>query len=270
MQFRRCAQPRRLMAAVLTLALAGCANGGTPETSSAEAPEPRESVSRAAKPKPSRPPASTAAETPSPTASATASESASAATRGGHARATLAQRLLPASRLPGFNAEFTWRESGTRREEGEPFGTCHRFPMTSIGAMRVVVREYAPGAGPDTDTASELVAQFPDGMTAKRALEVLKSWRGQCERELSGYDHRRVGDLQRVEVRGGDAGWYLLTYGPPEGGSQDEGYFDSQGLVRVGNLVAVVQMRLVGQDFNYPAGREPMVEAVRRAAVELG
>lgn len=270
MQRRRNVHLSGLTAALLAITLAGCSGGSAPETRSAAVPESRESSSREPRPTPSRPAAKPATETPSPTASASPSASASSAPpRGGATRTMLADRLLPATRLPGFNDAFTWREIGTRRREGGPFGTCHKVQMTSIGAMRVGVREYAAVDGRATDTAGELVAQFPDGMTARRAFEVLKSWRGQCEERLAGYDHRRVGDLQRVEISDGDAGWYLLTYGPPEGGSEDEGYFDSQGVVRVGNLVGVLRMRLVGQDFNYPAGREPMVEAVRRAAGEL-
>ncbi len=45
--------------------------------------------------------------------------------------------------------------------------------------------------------------------------------------------------------------------------------FDAQGLVLSGTRMALLQMRMLGQDYNYPAGREPMVAAVRTAATQL-
>lgn len=272
MPFRHSRAACGLTVAVLTLALTACSAEAARPSTSAAGPS-RRDASSAAKPGPSRstspskPPAPTGSPSPTPTAStATPSE------QGGASSGTrLEQRLLSAEEMPGFNDGFTWGEAGTRRREGRSlFGTCHRFAMTSIGAMRVVVREYAATQGADADSAGELVAQFPDQRTARRAFAVLRSWRGQCDDKLATYDRHRVGDLQHVDVTNGDAGWYLLTYGPPSGGSEDDGWFDSQGLTRVGSRIAVLRMRLVGQDFNYPAGEEPMAEAVRRAAAGLG
>jgi hypothetical protein len=37
-----------------------------------------------------------------------------------------------------------------------------------------------------------------------------------------------------------------------------------------GRRLAVLTMRLEGQDYNYDAGDEPMVHAVRAAAAKLG
>jgi hypothetical protein len=62
----------------------------------------------------------------------------------------------------------------------------------------------------------------------------------------------------------------MLTYGPASGETDDDAYFDAQGLARVGKRISVLQMRLVGQDYNYPSGHEPMVQAVRTAAGKLG
>jgi hypothetical protein len=139
--------------------------------------------------------------------------------------------------------------------------------MTSIGAEDVAYRTYRPDAG-DGSAASELVARFPDDMTARRAFEVLKSWRADCAGNLEKYDRVEVGDLEDVETDAGTGHWYLLTYGPAEG-DPDAGYFDAQGIALVGDRVAVVRLALVGQDYNYAAGQEPMVEAVRAAAARL-
>lgn len=185
---------------------------------------------------------------------------------------TLSDRLLTAEQMPAFNERWTWKVASTRDEEGaEPFGTCHKVPMTSIGAVGVVVRTFTAKRYPeDPGSASQLVAEFPDGMTAKRAYAVLESWRADCEDRLRDYDRRTAHDFEPVDVPGGVGGWYLLIYGPPEGGSLDDGYFDAQGLVRVGKLVSVLQMRGIGQDYNYTAGEEPMVGGVERAAAGLG
>ena len=53
--------------------------------------------------------------------------------------------------------------------------------MTSIGATEVAVRDYRPAqprpGEPGPTEAGELVAEFPDTTTARRAFAVLKSWR---------------------------------------------------------------------------------------------
>jgi hypothetical protein len=141
--------------------------------------------------------------------------------------------------------------------------------MTSIGATDVAVRDYRPATGGGQDHASELVAEFPDSTTARRAFAVLKAWRAQCADQLKRFKTSEVGDLQDVGVDGGTGGWYLLTYGPVAG-DPDASFFDAQGLAVVGTRIAMVEMVLAGQDYNYESGQEPMVAAVQRAADRLG
>ncbi len=260
---------------VMALVLTGCAStADQPRTASVadETDAPATSMT----PRPAAPAGSHGTESPASAPSETSAPSASASTTPTTAPATakktaLPDRLLTAAEMPGFNDHFTWRETGTRKSEGpEPFGTCHKFAMTSIGAMRVAVREFAPTDSADSVTAGHLVADFADEATARRAFEVLRSWRSQCAEQLSEYDRSDVGGLQTVDVRGGVGGWYLLTYGPPAGGGQDDAFFDAQGMTRVGKRISVLRMRLVGQDYNYSQGKEPMVEAVRTAGAKLG
>jgi hypothetical protein len=97
---------------------------------------------------------------------------------------------------------------------------------------------------------------------------VLKSWRQQCADRLPGKPHR-VGALQGVSVSGGTGGWYLLGY-PDPGGDPNADVFDAQGIAVVGTRIAMLELRNVGQDYDYPAGHEPMVAAVQRAAGRLG
>ena len=258
---------------VLALALTGCGAGADVTTRAGGSGE-----TQAAGPREQSPRPRTAAPRPTPSASesgssapvSTASESASAEPSPALAR-TANDRLMTTAELPRIDGRSTWEEVTTRRSEGDqPFGTCQKFAMTSIGAMRVVVRQYAEGRGEDTVTAGHLVADFADDRTARRAFEVLKSWRGQCEEKLADYERRDVGAFQAVTAPGAEAGWYLLSYGPTPEGSPDEGFFDAQGVTRVGRRVAALEIRVVGQDYDYPIGKEPMVEAVRKAAAKLG
>ena len=181
---------------------------------------------------------------------------------------TVADALLPAEQVPGFNDQFTWREESTQdAEPAELAGPCHLFEMVSIGAEKVAYRTYRSTQG-DNSAASELVAEFPDEMTANRAFEVLKSWRGKCGAKLKGFERRDVGALEPVDTEVGEGHWYLLTYGPVEG-DPDSAHFDAQGLVKVGNRIAVLRLALIGQDYNYELGQEPMVAGVQAAASRL-
>ena len=252
---------------VAALGLAGCdqqprrtSEQPAPTRSSAAAPSsPAETAST--------PVAETSEATPTTPTTPAASATPSQAPAG-----TLADRLLPGEEVPGFNKEFRWVSGRTRSTEGRAlFGTCQRFGITSIGATDVAVRDYRP-AQPDQANppaqAGELVGELPDTATAQRAFAVLKSWRQQCADRLSGTPHH-VGALQSVSVGGGTGGWYLLTY-PSSGGDPDAAFFDAQGIAVVGTRIVMLELRNVGQDYNYEAGQEPMVAAVQKAADRLG
>ncbi len=256
--------------ACLTFALAGCS--GPSATSDRDEPAARTSSAAA----PTTTPESEAAEptettssavpeeTESTEASAEPSATATAAASGG-----LRGRLLTAQEMPGFNDEFRWTEAATRsREPRTPFGTCQRFDMTTIGATDVALRTFRPAVAEAGDQAGELVAEFPDSTTARRAFAVLKSWRAKCADQLKRYDRSDVGALEDVPVDGGTGGWYLLTYGPVSGDPEAQ-YFDAQGMAVVGSRIAMVELIAAGQDYNYEPGHEPMVAAVQRAAGKL-
>lgn len=265
---------RLLTAGIVVLALgavAGCGTGNdesdipNANLTTTDSPTPQDSASASVSASPS--------SSPSPSAQVTTSKSASAsstpaATRKPQ-RLSLRQQLLSADEVPGLNRSFTWRVESTRMRERRLFATCEKFDMTSIGATRVAVREYAPARKGSDSTAGNLVASFPDVKTAIRAYEVLKSWRGQCAEELSRYDDREVGKLKPVRTSRGVGNWYLLTYGPVPG-DPELGYFDAQGIIRVRKTISWLEMRVASQDYNYPAGREPMVGAVRASASKIG
>lgn len=260
MLLRRTRMALALTSAALAVTLAACDSPVEIDV----APTPDSSSSPSESPTPTPSPTPSPSDTPSPTPSPSISPTLEPV-----APAGLADRLLAADDVPGFNEQFTWRESTTRKTEGtEPFGTCQKFAMTSIGASRVAVREFVPADGSSGSSAGHLVAEFPDSETARRAYDVLRSWRGQCDEALADYDQSEIGAFEPVTAEG-EAGWYLLFYGPPETGSLDEAWFDAQGMALVGKRVAVLELRTIGQDYNYPSGQEPMVAAVQRAADKL-
>jgi hypothetical protein len=173
--------------------------------------------------------------------------------------------------VPGFNSSYRWTEASTGPERPRsPFGTCQRFSIRSVGAEQVLVRGYRPTdrRAVPTDRAGELVAQFPDALTARRAFAVLQAWRARCADRLTRFSTADVGKAQPVTVAGGTASWYLLAYGPvPD--DMDSIFFDAQGAVLVGSRIAMVTLVRDGQDYDYPPGREPMVAALQRAAQHL-
>ncbi len=236
--------------------LAGCGDDGTDgtdePTASATSDEPTQS--------PSEPASETPTETPSETPSETASEPP--------ANATLTDRLLTEQELAGFNE--TWRWQAGRDFDSEPpksLFTCQRFGILSIGAMEVVARTYEPITDDSGAEGSHLVAEFPDAETANRAYAVLQSWHKDCAARLKKFDRVKVGKAEPVDVGADTAEWHMLTYAPP--GEDELGYFDAQGFTQVGNRIALVELKLLGQDYNYEAGKEPMVAALVAAADQL-
>lgn len=172
------------------------------------------------------------------------------------APATLADRLLPTASVPGLNATWRWEDGETGPAGSEAFGLCAKVDLASIGATEVVERTYFPPVDTD-DNAAEQIAEFPDATTTATALKVLKSWHKRCSAPRV-----KVGPL--TSVQGGS--WYLVTKTSP---NKDEGLFQAVGLVTSGTRIAVLTIDLIGQDYNYPAGKEPMVAMVNAAAARL-
>jgi hypothetical protein len=227
-----------VLAPLIGLALtAGCGTGTTmtAEQPAADASGRTTTPSRSAAVPPSR----TATTTPAASESATA-----AATTGEPVPTTLAGRLLTVEQLSASTGDRTeWRVRRTvRAEPAEPVSRCHKFGLTSIGALRVAARTFQAEDPATPADASSLVARFPDPKTARRAYAVLESWHAQCKTQLADQEWSEVGTLHEVAVTPprASAGSYLLTYGPDEAGVS---WADAQGMVRVGTKIALVSLR---------------------------
>ncbi len=174
--------------------------------------------------------------------------------------------MLSADELPGFDAGYQWRAGSTTSSEPRQFGTCQKFGILAIGAERVAVRRFLPA---DTSvplaSAGELVATFPDAMTARRAYSVLESWHKQCASLLKRRAGSQVGALRSVAVDGGQAAWYLLTYSPAKA-APNEVMLDAQGMALVGRRIAMLQItRRLTEGDPLP----PMDAAIAAAAARL-
>jgi hypothetical protein len=254
-------RPRQVAGLALALAGAVCtaACSGSGSHASDQPTPARSSTTTSASDSASATPSDSA--TPSTTATTAGPTSASASPT-----ASASSRLLGAADLPVLQAGDTWTvRSTSSREPGTGFGTCQRFAMTSIGAERVAVRRFAAEG---KKRAGELVATFPDDLTARRAYAVLAAWRAKCAGRLEGYRRVDVGKQQPVSLPGGQASWYLLVYGPVKG-DPDTGYFDAQGAALVGTRIAMVSMLETGQNYDYEPGQEPLVGALRAAGRRL-
>lgn len=251
---KRSARSRVAVAlAVVTLGLTGCTSDTEPDPPAA-----------------SDQPTSTPSATSTPTPSATATPPATPTTEptpgptSGPAL-TLKQRLLPTSAVPGLNASWMWQDGKTRRPGTAPFGICARADLASIGATEVVERTWYPPDDSD-DNAAQQVAQFADAKSAAQAWSVLASWRTSCSDVVSADIGLRARAMTSVTVADGQARWYLVSWEPV---GEETGRFEALGMARNGTQLTVLRMTSSGQDYNYPAGREPMVGMARAAAALL-
>jgi hypothetical protein len=174
----------------------------------------------------------------------------------------LIDRLVPTGDVPGLNAQWRWQDGDTGPAGTELFGLCAKADLASIGAVSAVERSYFPPDDSD-DNAAEQIAEFPDAATAARAWSVLQSWHDQCRHKASANPGLRVRKLIPVPDAAGAARWYLLSWSP-EG--EETGRFEAFGMVLIDTRLALLRMSSSGQDYNYPAGKEPMVGMVRAAA----
>lgn len=221
-----------------------------------------------------QPSTSDASGTPEATTSATPDDSSDDGTGGSPSEgdvlpddATLTDRLLATAAVPGLNSSWKWQDGETGPAGSEPFGACAKVDLASIGATEVVGRSYFPPVDTD-DNAAEQIAEFPDTTTAARAAKVLASWHADCAARISSTHPKfKVGPVTAVPTSTGKGGWYLVSWVPP---GAEEGRFHAFGTVQDGTRLAVLSIDNGGQDYNYPAGKEPMVEMVAAAAERLG
>jgi len=175
----------------------------------------------------------------------------------------LETRLLSADELPGVNDITDWDVASTAAEDGAAHGTCQKFSLVDIGAQSSVVRSYT--ASGDI-VAVQVLGEFADAKSAWRAHQVVKTWAGECA-EMLDAEVEKVGKLAAVSVVGGKAEQQLLQYGDEDAEAHT---FAGVGIIRHGSFLSIVQIDVVGQDYNYDTGQEPAARAAVAANEKLG
>lgn len=167
-----------------------------------------------------------------------------------------AQAQIPGAKLPGFNAQWHWDRVGRLHDLVSP---CMRSTLVSIGAVNQAGRTFSSSGGASTDEAAQLTGVFPDEHTAITAAAVLTAWHDKCAKNAAsdGLKHVGVSDLRDVPTPVGTGHQWMLTY-RPVAGQPNATWFVSQGFVRDGDTITWLVYVNAGQDYNYPAGAEPI------------
>lgn len=174
----------------------------------------------------------------------------------------IVQDLLPASAWPAPSRDLVWHEEQTELHEPRALaGSCHRFPLVSVGAVRVAHRAYLLGkpASPHA-RAEHVVARFADPRTAWRAHEVLLAWREGCRETLAEAARLRVSPLRELDE--GAQRYAVAWYEAAADGRLRE----DVALARLGNRVTL--LRLTSRPTSDAAGGG-IVTAAIDAAVTL-
>lgn len=175
----------------------------------------------------------------------------------------LTDRLLPAAALPTTSGP-AWTEAGTEPHEPRALaGSCHRYPLVSVGALRVAHRAYVAGTtGTSPATAEHVAARFADQRTAWRAHGVLLAWHAQCGRTLADRPGLRIS----APHEHGDALRYAVTWTVPGAAGQSGRVREDVALVRVRDRVALVRVTTAPAD---PAVGRPTVSRMAVQAARL-
>ena len=251
--------PRRraqlgFLVAVFLLTLAGCGDDTSPTSGDASGDDPSA---------PSEPATTEGTEGAGAT-EAPASETTEAVPSSEPADQGLEGRLLTADELPGANDQTVWTIEATGPEDGATTGTCQRFDLVSVGANEAVRRTFT--SNQDSVVAEQVVAEFADSKSAWRAHQVLKKWRATCADQVDA-DQVDVGEGQTLKVSEGFADSYVVRYG--DAGAEEQ-HWDGAGISRRGAFLSLVEIDLVGQDYDYPVGEEPASLSAMSALGKLG
>lgn len=176
---------------------------------------------------------------------------------------TPADLMLTAAEFPQLNPSSVWTQTSDGPAGTESFGACQKFDLASIGATTVHQRTFTSGTGASAITAGQQLADFPDPKTVFRANQVLTAWQKDCKSRLKG-EFVKVWPISAVTLPH-DQGWWYLASTESDG----VGHFHSTGVVTAGAQIALLTMTHEGQDHIYPAGKDPMVLAVKAAAAKL-
>jgi hypothetical protein len=175
--------------------------------------------------------------------------------------------LLTVEQLPDLDAATSWTLRSTTNGEGKDTPSeCQQAPWLSIGATKVVRRDFAAPAG----SAADVVAQFADAQSAGRAQSVWMAWNSGCAAYATAHgdtDVRAPGTRHPVDTAAGQAGWWTVAYRPA--GSGQPLHSETNGLVRWERQIAFVVITQVGRGSDQDAAQTSIEGALDASAGNL-
>ncbi|MDO5499595.1 MAG: hypothetical protein Q4F67_07945 [Propionibacteriaceae bacterium] len=149
-----------------------------------------------------------------------------------------------------WNDAVEWETGETTTGTGAgQLSVCQQTPLDSLGANSIQVRTFEMTGG--DGQAAAVAMSFDTAEVADQAAETLEEWVADCTLVLEGQNRTDGNQVVAPTVvfvphgaRGQVSEWAYTT---PE----DVGEFESQGVVVIGNRVALLVMRIEGQDNNW-------------------
>jgi len=182
--------------------------------------------------------------------------------------------LLDADEVGPLNDRWHWTTESTAPGDGQDAAAfCQTSALSGLGAVKVTRRDFLDKADRSSASyAGQTLATFDNPAAAATAYKTMAGWRSTCAATMRsrGYMTALIGDFQRVRTNAEKAGWWLGTFTPVQPdepqGNADEGWFGATGIALDGNKVTLIWINVVGQDYNYDAGKEPMVTTLVNAS----
>lgn len=178
------------------------------------------------------------------------------------------------------NEASPWVTVDTYEGDGQAaFHKCQQEKLSALGATSSLTRffdwsgtEPTPGTG-----LEETIAEFDTAGEARAAYDTIAGWIEGCESRIPDEEKEKysVHGPRAADVPGADeAGIYDLHWGPvskdldPSG---EDAYINETGLVLQGERIAVVQVTIIGQDYNFldEDGGTPVFRMLPKAAERL-
>lgn len=186
--------------------------------------------------------------------------------------------LLTADQVGEFNASWRWIIGSTQSGEGKFIDAfCQQSSLASLGASAVTRRDFIGASRKSNDTdAGQLLATFPSPGAAAKAYQAMLRWRATCSASMHkrGFTTAKVRPLQQVATNAERAGWWLGIFTPvnPDlpNAYTNAGWFAATGIAQDGDTVTVVWINVIGQDYSYDTGNEPMARTLVNAASVVG
>ena len=186
---------------------------------------------------------------------------------------------LPQAQDLQWSEETSWQVEETFTGGGtEQLSVCQQNSIESLGVNAIQVRTFTLG---EDGEAVAIAMSFDGPGAAEEGYALAEEWVGDCEQVLAaqqrtdGRQHFPAAAVTLPALADGESQVTEWIYSPPDSGGH-YAEFESQGLVRSGDRMAFVIMRVQGQDNSWdlepggPVGDvHPMIRSLPAVADRL-